>query len=51
VNYEDYYTWQRDVPGFGSESQEKLRSSTALVSRGGGQRQEWGESFLRMEES
>ena len=36
MNYEDYYTWQRDIPGFGSESQEKLRSSTALVSRVGG---------------
>ena len=36
MNYEDYYTWQRDIPGFGNESQEKLRSSTALVSRVGG---------------
>ncbi len=36
MNYEDYYTWQEDVPGFGSEAQEKLRNSTALVSRVGG---------------
>ncbi len=36
MKYEDYYTWQEDVPGFGSEAQEKLRNSTALVSRVGG---------------
>ncbi|MEN8849437.1 MAG: HesA/MoeB/ThiF family protein [Akkermansiaceae bacterium] len=36
MSYEDYYTWQEDVPGFGKEAQEKLRHSTALVSRVGG---------------
>lgn len=36
MKYEEYYTWQEDVPGFGSEAQEKLRNSTALVSRVGG---------------
>ncbi|MDF1814205.1 MAG: ThiF family adenylyltransferase [Verrucomicrobiales bacterium] len=30
------YEWQLDVPGFGEEGQEKLRNSTALVSRVGG---------------
>jgi len=36
MNYEDYYTWQEDVPGFGKASQEKLRQCTAMVSRVGG---------------
>jgi len=36
MKYEDYYTWQEDVPGFGKAAQEKLRSCTALVSRVGG---------------
>ncbi len=30
------YEWQLDVPGFGEEGQEKLRGTTALVSRIGG---------------
>ena len=30
------YEWQLDVPGFGEEGQEKLRNTTALVSRIGG---------------
>ena len=30
------YEWQLDVPGFGEKGQEKLRKSTALVSRIGG---------------
>ena len=30
------YEWQLDVPGFGEEGQEKLRNTTALVSRVGG---------------
>ena len=30
------YEWQLDVPGFGDEGQEKLRRTTALVSRIGG---------------
>ena len=30
------YDWQLEVPGFGEEGQEKLRNSTALVSRIGG---------------
>lgn len=30
------YEWQLDVPGFGEAGQEKLRSTTALVSRIGG---------------
>jgi molybdopterin/thiamine biosynthesis adenylyltransferase len=36
MKYEDYYTWQEDVPGFGKESQETLKNTTALVSRVGG---------------
>ncbi len=36
MNYEDYYTWQEDVPGFGKAAQEKLKNTTALVSRVGG---------------
>lgn len=36
MNYEDYYTWQEDVPGFGETAQEKLRQCTAMVSRVGG---------------
>ncbi|MEN8773382.1 MAG: HesA/MoeB/ThiF family protein [Akkermansiaceae bacterium] len=36
MKYEEYYTWQEDVPGFGKVSQEKLKNSTALVSRVGG---------------
>lgn len=36
MKYEDYYTWQEDVPGFGKESQETLRNTAALVSRVGG---------------
>ena len=36
MNYEDYYTWQEDVPGFGEAAQEKLRQCTAMVSRVGG---------------
>lgn len=36
MKYEDYYTWQEDVPGFGAGSQEKLKNSTALISRVGG---------------
>ena len=31
-----YYAWQLNVPGFGEEGQEKLRNTTALVSRVGG---------------
>ena len=31
-----FYAWQLDVPGFGEAGQEKLRNSTALVSRIGG---------------
>ena len=30
------YDWQLDVPGFGEDGQEKLRNTTALVSRIGG---------------
>ena len=30
------YEWQLDVPGFGEQGQEKLRNTTALVSRVGG---------------
>ncbi len=30
------YAWQLDVPGFGEAAQEKLRNTTALVSRVGG---------------
>jgi molybdopterin-synthase adenylyltransferase len=30
------YDWQLDVPGFGEEGQERLRNTTALVSRIGG---------------
>ena len=30
------YEWQLDVTGFGEEGQEKLRNTTALVSRIGG---------------
>jgi molybdopterin/thiamine biosynthesis adenylyltransferase len=30
------YEWQLDVPGFGEEGQERLRNSTALISRCGG---------------
>lgn len=30
------YEWQLDVPGFGEEGQERLRNSTALISRVGG---------------
>lgn len=30
------YAWQLDIPGFGEAAQEKLRSSTALISRAGG---------------
>jgi molybdopterin/thiamine biosynthesis adenylyltransferase len=30
------YEWQLDVPGFGEAGQEKLRASTALISRCGG---------------
>ena len=36
MKYEEYYTWQKNIPGFGREAQEKLRDSTALVSRVGG---------------
>ncbi len=36
MSYEEYYTWQEDVPGFGKAAQEKLRNCTALVSRVGG---------------
>jgi molybdopterin/thiamine biosynthesis adenylyltransferase len=36
MKYEDYYTWQENIPGFGKAAQEKLRGSTALVSRVGG---------------
>ncbi|MEN8678825.1 MAG: HesA/MoeB/ThiF family protein [Akkermansiaceae bacterium] len=36
MKYEDYYTWQEDVPGFGREAQEKLKNASALVSRVGG---------------
>lgn len=36
MKYEEYYTWQEDIPGFGDASQEKLKNSTALVSRVGG---------------
>ena len=36
MKYEDYYTWQEDVAGFGKEAQKKLRRTTALVSRVGG---------------
>lgn len=36
MKYEDYYTWQEDVPGFGKAAQEKLKNTTALVSRVGG---------------
>lgn len=36
MKYEDYYTWQEDVPGFGAEAQKKLKNSTALISRVGG---------------
>ena len=36
MKYEEYYTWQENIPGFGREAQEKLRDSTALVSRVGG---------------
>ncbi len=36
MKYEDYYTWQEEVPGFGKEGQEKLHESTALISRVGG---------------
>ena len=36
MKYEDYYTWQEDVPGFGNAAQEKLKNTTALVSRVGG---------------
>lgn len=35
-DYHDYYTWQSDIPGFGRPAQEKLRQSTALISRIGG---------------
>ena len=35
-DYHDYYTWQSDVPDFGRAAQEKLRNSTALISRVGG---------------
>ena len=38
-NTEDYfncYEWQLNVPGFGREGQEKLRRTTALISRVGG---------------
>ena len=31
-----FYEWQMDVPGFGESGQEKLRNTTALVSRVGG---------------
>lgn len=31
-----FYEWQLDVPGFGEAGQEKLRATTALVSRIGG---------------
>lgn len=31
-----FYAWQLDVPGFGEAAQEKLRNTTALVSRVGG---------------
>lgn len=30
------YEWQLDLPGFGEAGQEKLRASTALISRAGG---------------
>jgi len=36
MSYEEYYTWQEDVPGFGKAAQEKLKNCTALVSRVGG---------------
>ncbi|MBC8148266.1 MAG: HesA/MoeB/ThiF family protein, partial [Verrucomicrobiaceae bacterium] len=36
MSYEEFYTWQEDVPGFGKAAQEKLRNCTALVSRVGG---------------
>lgn len=32
----DVYAWQMDVPGFGTEGQEKLKNSTVLISRVGG---------------
>ena len=34
--YHDYYTWQSDIPNFGREAQDRLRTTTALVSRVGG---------------
>lgn len=33
---DNYYEWQSDVPGFSPEAQQKLGSSTALISRVGG---------------
>ena len=36
MKYEEYYTWQENIPGFGREAQEKWRDSTALVARVGG---------------
>jgi molybdopterin/thiamine biosynthesis adenylyltransferase len=35
-DYNDYYAWQAEVPGFSREAQERLRHSTALISRVGG---------------
>lgn len=32
----DRYAWQRDIPGFGDEAQDKLRRAAVLVSRVGG---------------
>ncbi|MDG2126122.1 MAG: HesA/MoeB/ThiF family protein [Verrucomicrobiales bacterium] len=35
-DYFDHYTWQADIPGFSPQTQQKLRDTTALISRVGG---------------